>query len=118
MGSNGQIVNGEDMTKVISLKWLVHSTAGAGPGVKVSCWDYALAYCAERMDPEPTRLAPTAALHQAKRGRAFENSSFIGLARDGASAGEPCLTHDSSPLHSGAFCFAELAKRLCVRDAS
>jgi len=53
-----------------------------------------LAYCTERMDPETTRLALVAALHQAKRNKAFENSRFIGLAVDGTGAGhtykEPC----------------------------
>jgi hypothetical protein len=46
------------------------------------------------MDPETTRLALAAALHQAKRNKAFENSRFIGLALDGTGAGrtykEPC----------------------------
>jgi hypothetical protein len=46
------------------------------------------------MDPETTRVALAAALHQAKRNKAFENSRFIGLALDGTGAGrtykEPC----------------------------
>ena len=41
------------------------------------------------MDPETTRVALAAALHQAKRNKAFENSRFIGLALDGTGAGQP-----------------------------
>lgn len=78
----------------LRLEWLVHSPARAGLGVKVPFGDDALAYCTERMDPETTRLAVAAALHQAKRNKAFENSRFIGLALDGTGAGrtykEPC----------------------------
>ena len=38
---------------------------------------------AERLDPEPTRLALVSVLRQAKRNKAFDNSRFIGLAIDG-----------------------------------
>ena len=59
-----------------------------------------MAYCTERMDPETTRTALAAALHQAKRNQAFENSRFIGLAVDGTGAGrtykEPCPLCDPS----------------------
>lgn len=78
----------------LRLEWLVHSVARAGMGVKAPFGDDALAYCTERMDPEATRLALAAALHQAKRNKAFENSRLLGLALDGTSAGrtykEPC----------------------------
>jgi hypothetical protein len=78
----------------LRLEWLVHSPARAGLGVKASFGDDALAYCTERMEPEMTRVALAAALHQAKRNKAFENSRFIGLALDGTGAGrtykEPC----------------------------
>jgi hypothetical protein len=67
-------------------------------GVNVPFGDDTLAYCTERMDPESTRLALAAALHQAKRNKAFENSRFIGLALDGTGAGrtgkEPCRLCD------------------------
>jgi hypothetical protein len=82
------------VTSFLHLEWLVHSPARAGFGVKAPFGDDALAYCTERMDPEITRLALAAALHQAKRNKAFENSRFIGLALDGTGAGrtykEPC----------------------------
>ena len=82
------------VTSFLRLEWLVHSPARAGLGVKAPFGDDVLAYCTERMDPETTRLALAAALHQAKRNKAFENSRFIGLALDGTGAGrtykEPC----------------------------
>jgi len=82
------------VTSFLRLEWLVHSPARAGFGVKAPFGDDALAYCTERMDPEITRLALAAALHQAKRNKAFENSRFIGLALDGTGAGrtykDPC----------------------------
>jgi hypothetical protein len=83
------------VTSFLRLEWLVHHPpARVGLGVKAPFGDDALAYCTERMDPETTRLAIAAALHQAKRNKAFENSRFIGLAVDGTGAGrtykEPC----------------------------
>lgn len=71
----------------LRLEWLVHSPARAGLGLKAPFGDDALAYCTERMDPETTRVALAAALRQAKRNKAFENSRFIGLALDGTGAG-------------------------------
>ena len=82
------------MTSFLRLEWLAHSPARAGLGLNAPFGDDVLAYCTERMDPETTRLALAAALHQAKRNKAFENSRFIGLALDGTGAGrtykEPC----------------------------
>jgi hypothetical protein len=78
------------VTSFLRLEWLVHSPARTGFGVKASFGDDALAYCTERMDPEATRLALAAVLHQAKRNKAFENSRFIGLALDGTGAGRTC----------------------------
>lgn len=76
------------------LEWLVHSPVRAELGIVTPFGDDALAYCTERMDPETTRVALAAALHQAKRNKAFENSRFIGLALDGTGAGrtfkQPC----------------------------
>ena len=71
----------------LRLEWLVQSPARVGLGVKAPFGDDVLADCTERMDPETTRLALAAALHQAKRNKAFENSRFIGLALDGTGAG-------------------------------
>lgn len=83
------------VTSFLRLEWLVHSPTRAGFGVKAPFGDDVLAYCTERMEPETTRLAVAAALHQAKRNKAFENSRFMGLALDGTGAGrtykEPCL---------------------------
>lgn len=76
------------------MEWLVHSPARADLGVQTAFGDDALAYCTARMDPEVTRVALAATLHQAKRNKAFENSRFIGLALDGTGAGrtykQPC----------------------------
>jgi hypothetical protein len=76
------------------LEWLSRSAARANMGVHAPFGDDVLAYCTERMDPETTRGALAAALHQAKRNKAFENSRFIGLALDGTGAGRtykpPC----------------------------
>ena len=69
------------------LDWLAHSVVRTELGIKVPFRDDALAYCTERMNPETTRLALAAGLHQAKRNKAFENSRFIGLAIDGTGAG-------------------------------
>jgi hypothetical protein len=78
----------------LRLEWLVHSPVCAELGMKGQFGDDALAYCTERMNPETTRLVLAAALHQAKRNKAFENCRFIGLALDGTGAGrtykEPC----------------------------
>jgi len=71
----------------LRLEWLAHSPVRAELGFHSPFGDDALAYCTERMDPEITRTALAAALHQAKRNKAFENSRFIGLALDGTGAG-------------------------------
>src|SRR5205085_2733315 len=82
------------VTSFLRLEWLMHSPVRAELGIKTEFGDDVLAYCTERMDPETTRGALAAALHQAKRNKAFENSRFIGLALDGTGAGrtykEPC----------------------------
>ena len=78
----------------LRLEWLAHSPVCAELGLQGPFGDDALAYCTARMDPETTRAALAAALHHAKRNKAFENSRFIGLPLDGARAGhtykEPC----------------------------
>jgi hypothetical protein len=71
----------------LRLEWLAHSPVRAELGLKCPFGDDALAYGSERMEPETTRRALAAALHQAKRNKAFENSRFIGLALDGTGAG-------------------------------
>ena len=61
-------------TSFLRLEWLTHSPVRAELGIKKQFGDDALAYCTERMNPETTRLALAAALHQAKRSKAFDNS--------------------------------------------
>jgi DDE family transposase len=82
----------------LRLEWLAHSPVRTELGIQSPFGDDALAYCTARMDPEATRVALAAALHQAKRNKAFENSRFIGLAVDGTGAGrtykEPCRLCD------------------------
>ena len=82
----------------LRLEWLAHSPVRAESGMKHQFGDDVLAYCTARMDPETTRVALAAALRQAKRNKAFENSRFIGLALDGTGAGrtykEPCRLCD------------------------
>ena len=77
-------------TSFLRVEWLAHSPVRAELGIQTKFGDDALAYCTERMDPEATRVALAAALHQAKRNKAFENSRFIGLALDGTGAGRTC----------------------------
>jgi hypothetical protein len=80
----GQILR---VVSFLRLEWLVRSPARAALGIQNQFGKDALAYCTERMDPETTRAALAATLHQAKRNKAFENSRFIGLALDGTGAG-------------------------------
>jgi hypothetical protein len=72
------------------LEWFAHSTARARLGLPQNFSDDTLAYFTERLDVSTARAALAAALHQAKRNKAFENSRFIGLAVDGTGAGHTC----------------------------
>lgn len=92
----------------LRLEWLAHSPVGTELGLQGPFGDDALAYCTERLDPQTTRVALAAALHQAKRNKAFENSRFIGLALDGTGAGrthkQPCplcepIKHSKGEVH-------------------
>ena len=82
------------VTSFLRLEWLAHSPVRAESGIRTKFGDDCLAYCTERLDPETTRPALAAALHQAKRNKALENRRFIGLALDGTGAGhthkQPC----------------------------
>jgi len=49
--------------------------------------DDALSYFTERLDPARTRAALIDTLLRVKRNKAFQNSSFLGLAIDGTTAG-------------------------------
>jgi hypothetical protein len=53
----------------------------------------ALGYFSERLDPAPTRQAAIQILRQAKRNKAFQNTTFIGLALDGTTAGSSQQKH-------------------------
>jgi len=46
-----------------------------------------LGYFTERLDPAPTRRATIQVVRQAKRNKAFQNCTFVGLALDGTTAG-------------------------------
>ncbi len=66
---------------------LACSSARSTLGVSRTFGDDALSYFVERADPTVTRMAAVAAIRQAKRNKAFENSRFVGLALDGTRAG-------------------------------
>jgi hypothetical protein len=65
---------------------LVRHAPGA-MGLRRPFGDDALAYFTERLDPGPTRRALVRLLKRAKRGKAFDSSTWIGLAVDGTGAG-------------------------------
>jgi hypothetical protein len=111
------------VTSFLRLEWLVHSPARPGLGVKAPFGDDALAYCTERMDPEATRLALAAALRQAKRNKAFENSRFIGLAVDGTGGwlwpprcARPSATRPSRTAASSAWLWTARARGAPTRN--
>ena len=70
-----------------ALENLVGSGRGRALGISRKFGDDALAYFSERLDPTPTRRAAIQAVHQAKRNKAFQDCSFVGLALDGTTAG-------------------------------
>lgn len=56
-------------------------------GVSRRFGDDALGYFTERLDPGPTRRAAVQVVRHAKRNKAFQNCTFLGLALDGTTAG-------------------------------
>ena len=66
---------------------LVRSSARRALQITTSFGDDTLGYFTERLPAAPTRAALAAALRQAKRHRAFDDSYFIGLAVDGTTVG-------------------------------
>lgn len=70
-------------TSFHAVEALVRSKARRALEVGRDFGDDALAYFTERLDPKRTRQALAAALTQAKRNKAFDNSRFIGIAVDG-----------------------------------
>ena len=77
-----------------ALESLVRSGRWRSLGVTHPFGNDALSYFSERWDPAPTRQAAIQILRQAKRNKAFQNTTFIGLALDGTTAGrsqhKPC----------------------------
>jgi hypothetical protein len=55
-----------------AVQWWVRSKARRRLGISRSFSNDALAYFAERLDPQPTRIALANACRQAKRNKAFE----------------------------------------------
>jgi hypothetical protein len=70
-----------------ALESLVGSTRRRSLGVSRKFGDDALGYFTERLDPTPTRRAAIQIVRQAKRNKAFQNCTFLGLALDGTTAG-------------------------------
>ena len=70
-----------------ALESLVRSGRRRSLGITHKFGDDALSYFSERLDPEPTRRAAIQIVRQAKRNKAFQDSTFIGLALDGTTAG-------------------------------
>jgi hypothetical protein len=70
-----------------ALESLVGSARRRSLGVSRKFGDDALGYFTERLDPAPTRRAAVQVVRQAKRNKAFQNCSFVGLALDGTTVG-------------------------------
>lgn len=70
-----------------AVQWWARSKARRRLGVSQRFSNDALAYFAERLDPEPTRIALATAVRRAKRNKAFERCRYIGLALDGSTGG-------------------------------
>jgi len=70
-----------------ALESLVGSARRRSLGVSRKFGDDALGYFTERLDPAPTRHAAVQVVRQAKRNKAFQNCTFVGLAVDGTTAG-------------------------------
>lgn len=75
----------------------VEALVGASPRgvlhVGTTFSDDALAYFTERLDPQPTRQAAAQTLLRAKRNKAFDETTFIGLAIDGTTGGRCLAQH-------------------------
>ena len=74
-------------TSFFAIEQLVHLAGPKKLGLPAGFSDDTLSYFTERLDPEPTRQALIAALHRAKRNKAFANSRSVGLAIDGTTVG-------------------------------
>ena len=70
-----------------ALESLVGSGRQRSLGVSRKFGDDALGYFSERLDAAPTRQAAIQVVRQAKRNKAFQNCTFVGLALDGTTAG-------------------------------
>ena len=76
-----------------ALESLVRSGRRRSLGVTHRFGNDALSYGSERLDPTPTRQAAIQIVRQAKRNQAFHNTTFIGLALDGTTAGRSQHKH-------------------------
>jgi hypothetical protein len=70
-----------------ALEALVRSPARRNLSLAAPFSDDALGYFTQRLDPGPTRQALLSIVRRAKRNKAFEDCSWIGLAIDGTGAG-------------------------------
>jgi Transposase DDE domain len=70
-----------------ALESLVGSARRRSLGVSRKFGDDALGYFTARLAPAPTRQAAVQIVRQAKRNKAFQNCTFVGLAVDGTTAG-------------------------------
>lgn len=66
---------------------LVRSPARRGLAVSTRFSEDTLSYLLERLEAEPTRRAAAQLARQAERNKAFDNTAFIALARDGTGTG-------------------------------
>jgi hypothetical protein len=93
-----------------AVQWWVRSKARCRLGVSQRFSNDALSYFAERLDPQPTRIALATAVRCAKRNKAFERCRYIGLALDGSTGGrcsEPgcTLCHPILNEHGEILCY-------------
>jgi hypothetical protein len=70
-----------------ALESLVRSGRRRSLGITHRFGNDALSYFSERLDPALTRQAAIQIVRQAKRNKAFQDTTFIGLALDGTTAG-------------------------------
>jgi hypothetical protein len=75
--------------------------AVSGLGLEQSFSNDALNYFVERLDPATSRSALIEVVRHAKRGKAFQDCRFIGLALDGTEAGRSQQSHCAGcrPVH-------------------
>jgi hypothetical protein len=80
-------------TSFYGIEQIVRVAGGRVLGVQKSFSNDTLSYFVERLDPAISRSALLDVVRQAKRGKAFQNCRFIGLALDGTGAGRSQQSH-------------------------